>query len=283
MCLVWGSTWIAAKYGVTAMPPILFATLRYALVALVLLCVKPAILPLLRGPFGRRIWLTGLLVNTGTYALILWGMQYVASGVSALVNLAMIAVGLYGLAVLRGEERPSWRHAAALLLGLAGLLALFYDRLGGHGRTDELWGVLAIVAGSLSYCLGSVLSRPLLEHVAPLPLTGAQALTGGAGLALLSLALEPISGPAFAALFQPPVLASLLFMVVFGTFVAYTIFLRLLKTWGSARAGLYAFVSPIIALVLGALVFDEPLGLKQAMGAGLLLSAAALAIRRAEP
>jgi drug/metabolite transporter (DMT)-like permease len=282
MCLIWGSTWVAAKIGITAMPPFFFAALRYAVVSATLLLLVPGIPGLLRGPLGGRILLTGLLVNTGTYSLLLWGMQHVASGVAGLVNLPMVAVGLYGLALLRGEEKPSWRHAVALLLGLAGLAALFYDRLGLRGHALELWGVGAIILGTFSYCLGSVLSRPLLASATPLQLTGAQALTGGPGLALLSVLLEPVSLSSFAVLLQPGPLASLFFMIIFGTFIAYTIFLRLMQSWGASRAGLYAFVSPVVALLLGALAFGEPLGLKQAAGAVLLLGAAAIAVRRPE-
>lgn len=280
MSLVWGTTWVVAKIGIGIMPPIFFAALRYALVSALFLAITPGVLGLLRGPLGGRVLLTGLLVNTGTYALLLWGMQHVASGIAGLVNLTMIAVGLYALTLLRGEEKPSWRHALALLLGMAGLGALFFDRMGLRGGAMELWGLLAIILGSFCYCLGSVLSRPLLDHASAFQLTGAQALTGGAGLALLTLALEPVSLGSLAVLGQPKALASLAFMVVFGTFVAYTIYLRLMRNWGSARAGLYAFVSPVVALVLGTLVFDEALGIRQMLGAALMLAAAAIAMRR---
>lgn len=282
MCLVWGSTWVAAKSGVTAMPPIFFAAARYVLVGGILLVLVPGVVPLLRGADAARVWATGMLVNTGTYALLLWGMQHVASGVAGLINLPMVAVGLYGLALLRGEERPSWRHALALLLGLVGLFALFHDRLGARGSSLELWGAAAIILGTFSYCLGSVLSRPLLQAgVTPFQLTGAQAVVGALGLGLLSLLLEPVSGATFAVLAEPLPLASLGFMVVFGTFVAYTIYLRLMRGWGAARAGLYAFVSPVVALLLGTVAFGEALGLKQALGAVLLLGAAAVAVRPA--
>jgi len=279
MSLIWGSTWVVSKVGISTMPPILFAALRFALVALLLLPLVPGIPRLLRGPSGPRVLLTGLLVNTGTYSLILWGMQHVASGVAGLVNLTMVVIGLYSLALLRGEEKPSWSHALALLLGLAGLGALFLDRLSLRGSALELWGVLAIILGSFSYCLGSVLSRPLLKDVTPMQLTGAQALTGGIGLAVLTALLEPVGSTRFATLLQPVPLASLGFMVVFGTFLAYTIYLRLMRNWGSARAGLYAFVSPVVALLLGALAFGEALGARQVIGAALMLAAAAMALR----
>ena len=280
MSLIWGSTWIAAKVGIGSMPPVLFSAVRYTVVGVVLLVAVRGIVPLLRGRLGGQVLVTGLLVNTGTYALLLWGMQHVATGVAGLVNMTMIVVGLYGLALLRGEEVPSWRHAMSLLLGIGGLVALFAGRIDLRGNPMELWGILAIILGSLCYCMGSVLSRPLLATANPLQLTGAQALTGAVGLIALSGLLEPLSLETLHRALHPAPLASLGFMVVFGTFVAYTIYLRLMRNWGSARAGLYAFVSPVVALVLGHLVFGEALGPRQILGAALMLGAAALAVRR---
>ena len=92
----------------------------------------------------------------------------------------------------------------------------------------------------------------------PLELTTAQAVVGAVGMSVLSLALEPISPQTFAALLSPAPLAGLLFVVIGGTFIAYTIFLHLMRDWGASRAGLYSFVSPVVALIFGALVYAEP-------------------------
>ena len=103
-------------------------------------------------------------------------------------------------------------------------------------------------------------------------------------MSLLSLALEPVSAATFAALMTPLPLAGLLFMVFAGTFVAYAIFLRLVRDWGAPRAGLYAFVSPVVALILGALVLGEPLGWREIAGGAIMLLAAAIAVApRREP
>ncbi|ONG45997.1 hypothetical protein BKE38_25865 [Pseudoroseomonas deserti] len=281
MSLVWGSTWIAAKAGINAVPPVFFAACRYVLVGGLLLALVPGVARLLAGPGAARLWLTGTLVNTGTYATLLWGMQHVASGVAGLVNLPMVAIGLYALELLRGEARLTWRHPAALVLGLAGLAVLFRQDAAIAGGGMEMLGILAILAGTFSYCLGSVLSRPLLQQgVTPFQLTGAQAVVGAVGLSLVSAALEPVTPADFATLAEPLPLASLLFMVIFGTFTAYTIYLRLMRNWGASKAGLYAFVSPVVALLLGRLAYDEPLGLDQAAAALLLLGAAVIAVRK---
>jgi drug/metabolite transporter (DMT)-like permease len=277
MSLIWGATWIATKAGLAAVPPLFFGAARYVLVAAVLLFVVRDIRALFRGRTLRLI-VTGMLVVVATYAFIYWGMQYVASGISGVVNMSMNPVCLFGLAILLGQERPTWRHALALIFGIAGLVLLFSGKATMTGDTMELWGAAALVAGSLAYCLGSVLSRPLLNQVTPLQLTAAQGLVGAVGLTVLSLVAEPVSGATVAALLTPAPLAGLIFLVLCGTFIAYIIFLRLMRDWGASRAGLYSFVSPVVALILGALVYGEPLTWREITGAAIMLLAAWIAI-----
>src|ERR1043165_2470739 len=224
MSLIWGATWIATKAGLTALPPFFFGAARYILVSAVLVFMVRDLRSVFAGR-ALRIIITGTLVVTATYAFIYWGMQYVASGVSGVVNMAMNPIGLFGLAILLGQEKPTWRHALALVLGLAGLVLLFWGKAGISGSDMELWGAAALVGGALAYCLGSVLSRPLLDEVSPLQLTAAQGLVGAVGLTVLSLAVEPLSLDTINALLEPAPLAGLLFLVICGTFIAYTIFL----------------------------------------------------------
>lgn len=280
MSLIWGATWIATKAGIAAVPPFFFGAARYILVSAVLVFVVRDLRAVFGGGRALRIIVSGTLVVAATYAFIYWGMQYVASGVSGVVNMAMNPVCLFALAILLGQERPTWRHALALVFGVGGLLLLFSGKAALTGNAMELWGAAALVAGSIAYCLGSVLSRPLLDQITPLQLTAAQALVGAVGLSALSLLVEPISSATFAALLTPAPLAGVLFLVIAGTFIAYTIFLRLMRDWGASRAGLYSFVSPVVALILGAIVFGEPLTWREMTGAAIMLLAAGIAIAR---
>src|SRR5947209_491618 len=243
MSLIWGATWIATKAGIAAVPPFFFGAARYVLVSAALVFVVRDLGTVFRGR-ALRLIVTGTLVVVGTYALIYWGMQYVASGVSGVVNMSINPVCLFGLAILLGQERPTWRHALALVFGISGLLLLFSGKATLTGSTMEVWGAAALVAGSLSYCLGSVLSRPLLEQITPLQLAAAQGLVGAVGLSALALVAEPVSDATFAALLTPAPLAGVLFLVICGTFIAYIIFLQLMRAWGAARRGLYSFVAP---------------------------------------
>jgi drug/metabolite transporter (DMT)-like permease len=283
MSLIWGVTWAATKAGISAVPPLFFGAVRYILVSAVLLIVVRD----LRGVFGAgramRIVLTASLVIVATYGLLYWGMLFVPSGVAGVVNMSMNPVFLFAFAILLGQERPSWRHGAALTLGVGGLLILFSSKASFGGTSLELWGAAAVVAASLAYCLGSVLTRPLLRDVKPLDLTAAQAVVGAIGLSVLSLVLEPVSAETFYALLRPAPLSGLLFVVIGGTFIAYTIFLRLMRDWGAPRAGLYSFVSPVVALILGAIVYAEPFTWREVTGAAMMLVAAGIAVAPRAP
>jgi drug/metabolite transporter (DMT)-like permease len=281
---IWGLTWIAIKTGVAALPPFLFASLRLLAAGSTLL-----LLARLRSRRGgrslsirglyRRILVAALLVNTVTYGMVFWGMQYVPSGLSSVVNLSLIPVGLFTIGLAAGEETYSRRKVAAIVLGVIGLIVLFLPKLDFEGDGLALLGMVALVVGTLAYCWGSILSRPLLRALEPLALSGWLTLWGGAGLMVLALVFEDVRLPTLRRLAELPVLASWLFLVLGGSVIAFTLYLRLLRDWGPTRAGMYAFVSPVIAVVLGMLVLAEPFGSYELVGSTLMLSGAALALR----
>src|SRR3954469_14639843 len=137
MSLIWGATWIATKAGLTAVPPFFFGAARYVLVSAVLVFVVRDLRAVFAGR-ALRIILTGTLVVAATYAFIYWGMQYVASGVSGVGNMSTIPVCLFGLAIRVGREKPTGRHAIALVRGVSGLVLLFSGKAVMTGGSMEL-------------------------------------------------------------------------------------------------------------------------------------------------
>lgn len=277
LSLIWGLTWAAIKFGLADLPPILLAAVRYLLAgALLAIAVRGVGAAFAEGRTARTI-VSALLVNTGTYGPLFWGMQHVPSGLAGLVNLALIPTLLFALAAITGEERASWRHAFALAIGSVGLIGLFWTRLSAGSDTSAS-GLAAIVVATISYCVGSVVARPLLGPVTPLALTMVQAAIGGAALFIVSLMIEPVMGATFLTLLTPRAIGSLLYLSLLGTIVGFTIYLVLLRDWGTMRAGLYAFISPIIALAAGAWFFGEAIGWAEVCGGVMLLVAAAIAL-----
>jgi drug/metabolite transporter (DMT)-like permease len=278
MSLIWGLTWAAIKFGLDAgMPPILLAGLRYLLTASILLIVVRDFRSAFAQGRSGRIVISALLTNAGTYGLLFWGMQTVPSGLSGLVNLSLIPVLLFALSILTREERPTWRHGLALGLGCLGLVGLFWSRLAVQESGNGM-GLAAIVAGTCCYCMGSIVARPLIGPVKPLTLTMLHAIIGGGVLVVISLAAGEIQPGITSSVAIWPVIGSLFYLSILGTIVAYTLYLRLLKAWGTARAGLYAFISPIIALATGAWLFGETIGPAEIGGTILLLLAAGIAL-----
>jgi drug/metabolite transporter (DMT)-like permease len=204
-------------------------------------------------------------------------MQHTPSGVAAVVNLSMTPLALFVIGLALGAETFSKRKVIGVAVGLFGLLVLFWPELR-SGKESEAAGLLALVSGTTVYSLASVLSRRWLAELDIVTMSGAVMLIGGIGLALLSVVMEPLSAATVRALLQPAPLASWLFLIVCGSIVAFTLYLYLLRVWGPTRAGLYAFVSPIVALIAGAVVLGERIEPIQGVGACILIAAAAIGV-----
>lgn len=276
MCLIWGTTWLAMKVGVAAVPPLFFGGTRFVVAGLVLMglaVVRGEVRRLTHAETGRLV-LMQLLMIVLTYGPLFWAIKHVPSGLTAVLELALTPVSLLGFGILLGEERWTSRRAAALALGFVGLAVLFGPRAALPGDRASFLGIVAIVFSAIVYCLGTVLARPLTTSTGAFYLSGLTLMPGGLVLTLGSLALEPGAREAAALDWPLAVWAGWLFLVVFGSLIAFTVFLRLIAAWGPARAGSYAYVSPIIAVLLGVLVLHEHVGWRDGLGMGLLLAAA---------
>lgn len=285
MCLVWGLTWLPVKVGSMHVPPVFLAAARFSIAGLLMLLWAGRDAPKVSAGAWPRLIGTALLLNTANYALLFWGTKHAPSGLAAIVNFATIPI--YTLLASRVIEgvRIDGRKLAAIALGTVGLCFLFATRaMGGlsaaHGDPLEAMGLAAVAAGTLFYCVGAVLSRPIAGTMPTLTLAGWQTLIGGLGLAAVSLALEPVGLADVRALASWPVLPAVLFLIVGGSLMGFTIYMRLLRDWGAFRAGLYAFVSPAIAVTVGVVALSEPFGWSEAIGALLMFGAAAIALKR---
>lgn len=276
--LIWGLTWWPVKVATVAVPPIFLAAVRFLLAGLCFLAwARLARLPLgVRAP-GRLALAIGLL-TVGCYGPLFWGLARAPSGLSAVVNLALMPVLTMLVGAAAGEERIDAPRLVALALGLAGLALLFLPRLRGPAADPgTLLGLLGVVAGTLSYAVGAVVARPLLRAMDPVAFS-AWTGVGGVGLLLASFALEPVGARHVAALLAPEVAGALLFLVVAGSLAAFKLYLDLVRDWGPFRAALYAFVSPVVAVAVGVAVLGETLGPAEVAGGLVLLAATGFAL-----
>jgi drug/metabolite transporter (DMT)-like permease len=232
-----------------------------------------------------RLAATSLLMITLCYAALFWGMVHVDSGTGAALEMSLTPVALMGFALVLGEEAFDRRRLGALLLGIVGLVILFgptawqsWSSSRGEGAGLRLLGAGAVASAAVTYGWGSVIARPLLRLYPPALIAASTTLMGGAILLGLSLAFEPGAIAALAGQWGTAAWAGWLFLVLFGSLLGYTIYMRLLRDIGATRAGSYAFVSPVIAVLLGVVFFGEQVRLPDVIGMGIMLAAAGLAM-----
>jgi drug/metabolite transporter (DMT)-like permease len=216
-----------------------------------------------------------------TYPLLFSGATRVGSGLAAVINLPSLPVALLAIAVALDEEPWSARRAGAIGCGVLGLALLFAPRIAGGvgGAAGEAAGAAAILLSALAYALGSVAARPLLRAYRPGVVAAWTMLAGGAVVTAGAVAFEPGAAAALDGRWGAAAWASWAFLVLFGSLLAHVIYLRLVREWGASRAGAYAFVSPVVAVLLGALVYGERPGAWEAAGTAIMLSAAYSALR----
>jgi drug/metabolite transporter (DMT)-like permease len=286
LCVIWGSTWIGVKAGLEAVPPLFLAGSRFTSAGVILTTI--AIIregwTMQRRDWGRML-IASVLMVTLCYGALFWGMRFVDSGTAAVLDLGLTPIALLAFALLLRDERPSATKFAAIALGLSGTLLLFGPDIwrGWSGEDTSgarLAGSAAIAASTLAYGLGSVMARPLLMRYSALLVSGTTTFLGGIVLLLGSALAEPGFGEAAQGNWGWTAWAGWAFLVLFGSLVGYSLYMVLLRDVGSSRAGMYAFVSPVVALVLGATFRSETVTALSLIGAAVMLSAAWLAIRK---
>ena len=270
ICIIWGTTYAAIKYCMTDFPPFLLVGLRQTAAGVLIL--GWAVLN------GKLIWpgkqyvarqaLTGLATITGGNGFITWGMQYVSTGVAALIgSLTPVLVVLITL-MWRGSDKINTRMAAGVLLGFGGLGIIF-----SHGWADFIqpayrWGIAGCFASCFSWSLGTVMAKRWnSSDVSPLLNAGLQILSGGLGGFVLSLFLDTN----WEIHHSTTGWLSIIYLVTIGSALAFTLYMFVLKHLSATVASLYTYINPIIALLLGWALLNEVLTIWIAIGMSITI------------
>jgi len=283
LCVVWGTTWLAMKTGTAEVPPGLFSGLRWSVAGAVLFAVLA-----LRGERVRvppRLWGRVLLVSVLMISLnaiiMLYGLRHVPSGLAAVISSALTPIAMIGFAAMMGQERFSARHLLALAVGVAGVVVLFGPKAAvGSLDTAELLGVAGVVAGNLCYCFSSVLARPLMGTIPPVHLVAVTNLVGGLVLLAVALPFEPGALHAARLGWSGAAWLAWWYLLLPASLGATIIYFRLVRDWGAGRTGSYAFVSPVVAVLVGIAIAGEAVTLPDLAGMAMMLGAAFLALRK---
>ena len=271
---LWGSNFLAIRYAAEAMPPLLMMGVR-SLVAGALLFGWARIRGGERPAPGQ--WPAAAVVGTvlflGCHGLLAWAEQTVPSGVAALV-LATIPVWMTLLDAATGGSRPGRQDVAGLALGLLGLVVLIGPA---PGESTPLAGLLALVLSAFAWAAGSILSRRLPRPTSLVLASGMQLIAGGAALAVVGLAMGE-AGRLDAGALAPRALLAFAYMVVASSLIGFTAYMWLLRVSTPARVGTYAFVNPVVALVVGSSIGGESLGARTLAASLVIVAGVALIV-----
>ena len=283
LCLVWGTNWLAMKAGTAEVPPGIFSGLRWTVAGAVLLLFLALRGDPVRVParlWGRVVWVAVMMIPLNA-VIMLYGLRHIGSGLAAVLNSALTPIAMVGFAALLGQEQFSRRHLGALAVGVVGVLVL-YGPKAAVGDLDrlEILGASGVVLGNLAYCYSSVAARPLMRSLPPVHLVAVTNFIGGAVLLVFALAFEPGAWQAAGLRWSAVAWASWWYLLLPASLGATIIYFRLMRDWGAGRVGTYAFISPVVAVVLGIVAAGERVGPVDAVGMALMLGAAALALHR---
>lgn len=271
--LIWGSTYLAIRFAIETFPPLLMASLRFLSAGAVLYAWarwRGAARP------GLELWktasLSGGLMLLGGNGSVVWAEQFVPSGMVALL-IATVPLWIVLLDWAWGRSGPP---GAGVIFGVAWgfggvVLLVTGSEIGRAGPMDLLGGVL-VLGGAWAWAAGSLVARYGDRPASAALGNGMQMLAGGAGLLLAGISRGEVLTLDFGSVSRTSMLA-ILYLVVFGSLVAFSSYIWLLRNTTPAIASTYAYVNPVVALVLGWALASEPLSHRTALAAFVILTA----------
>lgn len=268
---VWGSTFLAIRIGVREVPPLLLAAMRFLVAGLVLYGWT-----WMRGERSpeRRQWasafLLAFLIFVLDYGLLFWAEQRVPSGLAAVMMATTPVFMVLSEIIFLRTQKLTLRLAIALLIGIVGVAVLVSRSLHLGGAPIDRAGAIALIVGAISWSVASALTRKLPLPSSKVVNSAAQMLAGGVLLTVASAVLGEFHS------FRPMTVSlrawlSLLYLIVAGSIVAFTAYVWLIHHESPTKVGTYAYVNPVVAVVLGYFFAGEPIGLRTVLGTAFVI------------
>ena len=272
----WGSTYLAIKVAVENIPPLVMAGVRFLIAGPLMLawCAFNGRRIRLTGRDLRHLVIIGLLLLSGGNVLLAWSEQYLPSGLASLI----VAVVPIWVAVIEGfilrKARLTGRGWAGLVLGILGLAVLLWPKLNGTSSVLEMELIACgvVLLGSLSWTCGSLASKYLDLSIGPFAATGWEMTFAG----LFNSGLALMLGQQHRTVWSMKGFGAILYLVVFGSWVGFTAYVWLLEHVPTPKVATYAYVNPVVAVLLGWMVLGETIDAYIGAGAVIIVAAVAL-------
>ena len=267
VCILWGSTYLAIRIGVSEFPPTLFAGIRFLVAGSLMLAFsvyKGLKLPI---SFSEiiKISIVGLFLLLGGNGCVVWAETRIHSGIASLivatVPLFMALIELF----LPNRPKLNLKGWLGLLMGFGGVALLVFSN-STKSSVDPL-GIILLLIGAFSWATGSVYSKSFKASSSIIPNIAIQMLAGGLGLFIV--------GTAFGELAEIHItskaIGAMLYLIFFGSIVGYSCYVYILEKWPVAKAGTYAYVNPLVAVLLGAVILNEPISIGVVISTAVIL------------
>jgi len=256
VCILWGTTWVASKQGVKYMPPLQLSGMRQTIAGLLYIIYfvsKGA-----KWPRGREWYIVGVLSFLNilcSNGLTTWGVKYISAGLGAIIAatfpLWMVIIGLFS-----SKERIPINALRGFLLGFAGICVIFYEHLNDFLKPEFLFGISISLTASWTWALGTIFTKREARDFNPYFSLGLQMFL--AGLVLLAgsystgkvIPLQEIPWQSWTAIG---------YLVLAGSVLAFLAYLYALQHLSVEQMSIYAYINPVVAVVLGSLLFSEHL------------------------
>ena len=256
VCIVWGTTYMAIWVGVEHYPPFLFAGVRQTVAGLILMIVALAMSSkkdLSRSNLLRQMMIGFLMLTMGN-GCVTYGEKYIPSGIAALLcSMMPLFAVLFNLFSSR-RDRFNSAIVFGLVLGVCGVGLIFRHNLADLTKPAYVGGMVAVLLATCSWALGSIINKKNVDPVNPFLNSGMQLFFGGVFMLILSPAVDSYKD---FQLWSTPGIEALAYLIVFGSVLAYAAYMYELSVLPVGIATIYAYINPLIAVVVGYLVLHE--------------------------
>ena len=278
LCLIWGTTWFFIKVGLEDLPPITFAASRFILALFILAAIifaRKIPLPKTKSQW-KLLLITGILQFSINYSLVFWSEQYISSGLAAVLQAMISVFGLPLAWIYLPDERITILKICAVLLGIAGVAVVFNDQLQVRS-VSAFAGSVAIVIGAYAAAHASILIKAKGGEMHPVTLLFGQMLCGILPIIIYALIAE---GNPFALHWTRRAVICVLYLTIFGTIAAFWLYYWLLSKIESTKAMMISLVTPLIAVIIGAIFLGEKLPPQTGIGGLLIIAGVGLIVFR---